>query len=152
MAKTISPLGRRIRELLHQHRMSGRELGRQLGVSSGTVSHWCFDTWPGFEAIQRLAEVFGVPPQNLLGGYEGRSSGLNREVFSAASRVVRKALSERGLAMDKVSSDLYDHLVILAYERAMAESIQGAEGDALQETLGRYLTDLVPLISALHNP
>lgn len=145
--KKIGPLGRKIRQLLKQNRMSGRELGRRLGVSTGTVSNWCYDTWPRIEEMQRLAQEFSIPLNTLLADYENSVPGLSREVFSAVGRAVRSMLEEKGLDVSKISWDRYEHLVYLAYGKYIRDELQGATGEEALESLAGYMREIIPLLA-----
>jgi transcriptional regulator with XRE-family HTH domain len=61
-SKPTHPVVRRIRQLLAEHGMGVRELGRRIGVSpQGMQRWWRGEALPSLENRLGIAEVFGVP-------------------------------------------------------------------------------------------
>lgn len=85
-------LSQRIRELRLSKRMSQVELAKLLGVSKQSVSNWENDNiQPSIEMLMKLAEVFSVPTDYLL-GLEQREmldmKGLPPEVIAHLRQLV----------------------------------------------------------------
>lgn len=57
----------KINKLLAENGMTGAELSRQIGVSTGVYSQWnTRKTKPSSRKLKQIAEVFGVNPFELL--------------------------------------------------------------------------------------
>ena len=64
----ITIVGKRIRELRNDKKLSQGELGKLLSVSQDTVSLWAQSkSLPSIEMILALSEIFGVSCDYLLG-------------------------------------------------------------------------------------
>lgn len=60
--------GRRIKELRKHHKITQLALGEMLGVTQQSVGKWeREDTEPDIRNLLRMADIFGVSVDNLLG-------------------------------------------------------------------------------------
>lgn len=58
----------RLQELLHENKISQRQLAREIGVTSAAVSAWCRGLkQPTADNIAAVAQFFGVTADYLLG-------------------------------------------------------------------------------------
>jgi transcriptional regulator with XRE-family HTH domain len=91
-------------DLLRRHRrelrLSLKDVARRLGVHFTTVSSWERGrSEPGFQVLQELADLYGVPLVDLLGS--GRQSPPERPfraLSPAAGELILKTLEELRLA------------------------------------------------------
>ncbi|MCL6581781.1 MAG: helix-turn-helix domain-containing protein [Firmicutes bacterium] len=77
---TTSVLGRRLRALLDEREMSQADLARALHCGKSTVSQYISGArTPDVETLRRMAELFGVSLDYLLGRTELRWPSLIKE-------------------------------------------------------------------------
>ena len=71
-------LEKRIRQLRLERGINQKELGNAVGVSKQSVSNWeNGNIMPSIDLLIRLADVFGVSTDYLLGREEGRTLNVD---------------------------------------------------------------------------
>lgn len=81
--------GDRLQELRKNCKMTQEELGNKLGVAKNTISCWESSiSQPSIELIRRLADIFKVSTDYLL--------GINFDNLSEIDKI-KKALKEAGM-------------------------------------------------------
>ncbi len=71
-------LDKRIRQLRLERGINQKELGNAVGVSKQSVSNWeNGNIMPSIDLLIRLADVFGVSTDYLLGREEGRTLNVD---------------------------------------------------------------------------
>lgn len=79
MAKKM--IGKKLKKLRQDRGWTQAEVGSRAGIAGSAVSMYENDSRePNLEIIGKLAEVFGVTVDEIMGGDEGRPV-LNREAF-----------------------------------------------------------------------
>lgn len=71
-------LDKRIKQLRLERGINQKELGNAVGVSKQSVSNWeNGNIMPSIDLLIRLADVFGVSTDYLLGREEGRTLNVD---------------------------------------------------------------------------
>lgn len=80
--------GKRFSELLEKKGMSGRELARTIGVSSGAISGWRNGAFPTVDKAIEIARIFDMSVEELVNGHttftnpeNGKSITLGKNYF-----------------------------------------------------------------------
>ena len=79
-------------------------VGRELGISPGTVAQWKNGSMPGGEKLMQIADYFGVSIDYLVGRAED-STTENENIITVSSRSVQKAQEEP--KQDGVTSEFF---------------------------------------------
>lgn len=68
-------LGDRLKELRKENHMTQRDLAKMLGMAKGTIAMWEMGKRnPGFEALEKLSEIFDKRVDYILGTSEDSTS------------------------------------------------------------------------------
>ena len=86
--------GERLRALRTGHPMTQQQLSDEIGVTKSVVSAYEIGArYPSYPILLRIAEVFGVTTDYLLGREEGRmldASGLSEQDFLMVTQLVKR--------------------------------------------------------------
>lgn len=69
------------------------QVGRELSISSSTITQWKNGSIPGGEKLMQIADYFGVSIDYLVGRTED-STVENENIFTVSSRPVQQAQKE----------------------------------------------------------
>ena len=68
-------------------------VGRELGISPGTITQWKNGSMPGGEKLMQIADYFGVSIDYLVGRTEN-SNAETENIITVSSRQVQKTQEE----------------------------------------------------------
>jgi len=80
------------------------QVGRELSISSGTITQWKNGSMPGGEKLMQIADYFGVSIDYLVGRTEN-SNAETENIITVSSRSVQKAQEEP--KQDGVTSEFF---------------------------------------------
>ena len=69
------------------------QVGRELSISSGTITQWKNGSMPGGEKLMQIADYFGVSIDYLVGRTEN-SNAETENIITVSSRLVQKTQEE----------------------------------------------------------
>ncbi len=97
----------KINKLLAENGMTGAELSRQIGVSTGVYSQWnTRKTKPSSRKLKQIAEVFGVNPFELLPDKETGEDAVQTAPTPVSEDDIKFAL----FGTDEITDDLYEEV------------------------------------------
>ena len=116
-------LRERLASLRKEHGMTQDALAGALAVSRGAVSMWEIgQRMPDPHALQRLADIFGVSTDYLLGRTDIRDPSLRRELYSAGRMVLVPVLG-----IIRAGEPIYADQHIEEWAEVPAEDVIGQE-------------------------
>lgn len=71
----MANFGERLESLLESRNISGRDLARRIGVTTGTISGWRNGAYPSADKAVKIAEVFNTSVEYLITGSERDRKG-----------------------------------------------------------------------------
>jgi transcriptional regulator with XRE-family HTH domain len=87
----MNTIGKKIKKLRNDRKMTQQELADEIGVSESTVSLYESDTRkPSFKALSRIAKVFDVTEAFFLNAEESNNGEIKNENIRMAARNMEK--------------------------------------------------------------
>src|SRR5690606_41423361 len=81
-------IGERLTQLRKQNKMTQEQIAKRLGIHRGTYSNYeANKRAPDYEMLQKIADVFGVTTDYLLGRVDSsRSGGFSQDHGNSAKK------------------------------------------------------------------
>ena len=79
-------IGKRIKALMRERRVSAKEISLETGIPQSTIAQWCnYDQEPKADALVKLAKYFSVSIEYLITGEHPEASAA-KEIFEGLEK------------------------------------------------------------------